>query len=63
MTRRLQDVVLKRELLIFILDREIDLGTVSIDYGFCDAQERLAQDNGCPFISTYFQNHKVYGHI
>ena len=42
MTRRLQDVVLERELLLFILDREIDLGTVSVDYGFCGAQERSA---------------------
>ena len=37
MTRRLQDEVLERELLLFILDREIDLGTVRVDDGFCGA--------------------------
>ena len=40
MTRRLQDAVLKRELLLFILDRETDLGTVRVVDGFCSAQER-----------------------
>ena len=42
MTRRLQDAVLERELLLFILEREIDLGTICVDDGFCGAQERLA---------------------
>ena len=42
MTRRLQDAVLERELLLFTLDREIDLGIVCVDDGFCGAQERLA---------------------
>jgi len=42
MTRRLQDVVLERELLLFILDHEIDLSTVHIHDGFCSALERSA---------------------
>ena len=42
MTRRLQDAVLERELLLFIIDRETDLGIVRVDYGFCGAQERSA---------------------
>ena len=42
MTRRLEDAVLERELLLFILDHETDLGTVRVDYGFCGAQERSA---------------------
>ena len=42
MTRRLQDAVLERELLLFILDRKTDLGTIRVDYGFCGAQERSA---------------------
>ena len=42
MTRRLQDAVLERELLLFTLDREIDLGIVCVDDGFCGAQERSA---------------------
>jgi len=37
MTRRLQDVVLKQELLLFIHDREADLGTIRVDDGFCGA--------------------------
>jgi hypothetical protein len=63
MTRRFQDSVLERELLFFILDCKIDLGTVCVDDGLRGAQERSAQNNGCPFISTYFQNHKVYTSI
>jgi hypothetical protein len=63
MCRRLQDAVFERELLLLVLDHEIDLGTVREDNGFCSAQERSAQNDGCPFISTYFQNHKVYGNI
>ena len=42
MTRRLQDADLERELLLFILDHETDLGTVRVDDGFCGAQERSA---------------------
>ena len=42
MTRRLQDAVPKIELLLFILDRETDLGTIRIDDGVCGAQERSA---------------------
>jgi hypothetical protein len=63
MSRRLQDAVLERELLLLVLDCETDLGSVHIDDGLCDAQERLAQDDRCPLISTCFQNHKVYGSI
>ena len=37
MTRRLQDAVLERELLLFILDRETNLGTVHVDDGLCSA--------------------------
>ena len=37
MSRRLQDVVLERKLLLCILDCESDLGTVRIDDGFCGA--------------------------
>jgi hypothetical protein len=54
MCRRLQNAVLERELLLLVLDREIDLGSVCIDDGFCSAQERLAQNDGCLFITTYF---------
>jgi hypothetical protein len=53
MSRRLQDAVLERELLL-VLDHETDLGSVHIDDGLCDAQERLAQDDRCPLISTCF---------
>jgi hypothetical protein len=42
MCKRLQDVVLERELLLLVLDCEIDLGTVCVDNGFCGAQERSA---------------------
>jgi hypothetical protein len=35
-------VVLERELLLLVLDRETDLGSVCIDDGLCGAQERLA---------------------
>ena len=63
MTRILQDAVLERELLLFILDQETDLGTVCVDDGLRGAQERLAQDDGCPFISTCLQDHKVYENI
>jgi hypothetical protein len=54
MSRRLQNTVLERKLLLFILDYEADLGTVCIDDGFCGAQERSAQNNGCSYISTCF---------
>ena len=37
MSRRLQDVVLERKLLLSILDCEADLGTVRIDDGFSGA--------------------------
>jgi hypothetical protein len=63
MTRRLQDSVLERKILLFILDYKIYLGTVCIDNGLRGAQERSAQNDGCPFIFTYFQNHKVYRNI
>ena len=56
-------MILEWKLLLFILDYEAYFGTIRIDDGFCGAQERSAQDDGCPFISTYFQNHKVYGNI
>ena len=36
-TKRLQDKVLERKLLLFILDCEADLGTVRVDDGFCGA--------------------------
>ena len=55
--------ILESELVLYILNYEINLGTVRIDDGFCGAYERLAQDNVCPCISTCFQNHKVYGYI
>jgi hypothetical protein len=63
MCRRLQNAVLERELLLLVLDHETDLGSVCIDDGFCSAQERSAQNDGCLFITTYFQDHKVYGNI
>ena len=63
MTWRLQDAILERKLLLFVLDYEIDLGTVRVDDGFSGAYERSAQNNGCPYISSYFQNHKIYGNI
>ena len=63
MTRRVMYMILESELLLSILDGEIDLGTVRVDDGFCGALERSAQNNGCPYISTYFQNHKVYWYI
>jgi hypothetical protein len=56
-------MVLEQELLIFILDCETDLGSVRVDDGLYDAQERSAQNDGCSLISTCFQNHKVYGNI
>ena len=56
-------MILERKLFLSILDCEIDLGTIRIDDVICGAQERSAQDDGCPFISTYFQNHKVYRNI
>ena len=37
MSRRLQDAVLERKLLISILDYEADLGTICVDDGFCGA--------------------------
>ena len=37
MTWGLQDAVLERELVLFILDLETDLSTVRIDDGFCGA--------------------------
>jgi hypothetical protein len=37
MTRRLQDEVLERELLLLVLDFETDLGTVCVDDVFCGA--------------------------
>jgi hypothetical protein len=37
MTKRLQDAILERKLLLFILDCETDLGTICIDDGFCGA--------------------------
>jgi hypothetical protein len=37
MTRRLQDAILERELLLLVLDCEADLGTVRIDDGLCGA--------------------------
>ena len=63
MTRRVMYTILESEPVLSILDCEADLGTVCVDDGFRSAQERLTQDNGCPFISTYFQNHKIYGNI
>jgi hypothetical protein len=47
-------MVLERELLLLILDSEIDISSVRIDDGLCGAQERLAQNEGCPLISIYF---------
>jgi hypothetical protein len=37
MTRRLQDAILERELLLLVLDCEADFGTVCIDDGLCGA--------------------------
>jgi hypothetical protein len=37
MTKRLQDTILERKFLLFILDCEADLGTVHVDDGFCGA--------------------------
>ena len=58
---RLQDTILERKLLLSILDCEADIGTVRVDNGFHGVQEGSAEDDGCPYISTYFQNYKVYG--
>ena len=63
MTRRVVYTILESKILLSILDCETNLGTIRIDDGFCGAQERLAQDNGCPYISTCFKNYKVYGNI
>ena len=56
-------MILESKFLLPILNCDIDLGTVRIDDGFCGAQERPTQDNGCPYISTSLQNHKVYGYV
>ena len=37
MSRRLQDMILERELLLSILDCEADIDTIRVDDGFCDA--------------------------
>ena len=37
MSRRLQDAVFEKKLLLSILDCEADLGTVRVDDGFCGA--------------------------
>jgi hypothetical protein len=58
MCRRLQNEIFERKFLLFILDHETDLGTVHVDDGFCGAQEWSTQDDGCPFISTCFQNYE-----
>ena len=63
MTRRVMYTILESKLLLSILDCETDLSIVRVDDGICGAQERLAQDNRYPYISTYFQNQKVYGYI
>ena len=47
---RLQDMILERKLLLSILNPKADLGTICVANGFCGASERLAQDNGCPYI-------------
>ena len=52
MTRRLQDEVLERELLLFILDHETNLGTVHVDYGFCGAQEMMGALSSPPVSKT-----------
>ena len=37
MSRRLQDMILERNLLLSILDCEIDIGTIRVDDGFSGA--------------------------
>ena len=56
-------MILKREFLLSIFNCQIDFSTVHVDNGFCGAQKRSTQDNGCPYISTYVQNHKVYDYV
>jgi hypothetical protein len=63
MTRRVVYMILESDFFLSILDCETDLGTVRVDDGFCSAQERLAKDNECPYISTCFHNYKVYGYV
>jgi hypothetical protein len=48
MTGRVVYIIFEGELLLSIIDGETGLGIVRIDDGFCGAQKRLAQDNGCP---------------
>jgi hypothetical protein len=45
-------MVLERELLLFILDGEIDLGSVHVDDGLRGAQEGSALNDGCSLISS-----------
>jgi hypothetical protein len=50
----MQNMILESKFILSILYSETDLGIVCVDDGFCGAQERSAQDNGCPHISSYF---------
>ena len=55
--------ILEQKLLLFVLDREIDLGTIRVDDGFSGGQERSVQDNGCSRVSSSFHNHEFYENI
>ena len=61
--RRMMYTILEQELLLFVLDREIDLGTIRVDDGFSGGQERSVQDNGCSRVSSSFHNHEFYENI
>ena len=39
--QEIEDVVLERELLLFILDRKIDLGTIHVDDGFLRCSRKV----------------------
>jgi hypothetical protein len=56
-------MILEGEFLLPILDCQTDLVTVCVDNGFRGIQEGSAQDDGCPYISTCFQNHEVYEYV
>jgi hypothetical protein len=45
------------------IDCETDLGAIYVDDGFGVTPERSPQEGGCFFVSTFFNNHKVYQHI
>ena len=64
MSRRLQDTILERKLLLFILDCEADLGTVRIDDGLVvlrKGQPRMMGALLSPPISRTTKSTGTYG--